>query len=103
MLAILVRGRSGFGKPHAPAVEAAKGRGRYAHLALEGFGEVALIGEAGIQGNLDEWRFRGSEALAGEFDAKSADVFPYGAAMKSPKRTGQMISRNPDRGRQLAE
>src|SRR5262249_7693924 len=53
-LRFLVRGRSSFGTRDAPAVPMAEGRGRCSHVTLEDFGEVALIGETGVVGNLNE-------------------------------------------------
>src|SRR5947209_5112047 len=48
--------------------------GRHPHPPLEGLDEVALIGEAGREGDLHQWRLRSGELPAGELDPELAKV-----------------------------
>lgn len=99
----LVRRRSAFGTRPASAVQSAECRRGYSHVTLESFREVALVGEAGVQSDLDQWRLRSSEPPAGCLDPELADVFAQGAALMLPERACEVVCRDPYLCGDLAE
>lgn len=50
-----------------------------AHVALEGPGEVTLIGESGRQGDLTQRGIRGHQFPTSEFQAQVPDIRSHGA------------------------
>jgi hypothetical protein len=76
-------------------VQGAECRRRYSDVTLEGFREVALVGEAGIQSDLDQWRLRFSEPPAGYLNSELADVLTQGAALILPERACEVVSGDP--------
>ena len=72
-------------------MQTAECRRGYAHVTLESFREVALVGEAGVQSDLDQWRLRSSEPPAGCLNTELADVLTQGAALMLPERACEVV------------
>jgi hypothetical protein len=64
---------------------------------------VALVGETGIQSDLDQWRLRSSEPSAGYLDTELADVLAQGAALILPERAREVVSGDPYLRGELAD
>jgi putative addiction module component (TIGR02574 family) len=59
-------------------------------VALEGAAEVAVVGQAGRDGDLRERRFRGRQLASGLLQAQSADILTGRAAVVAAKLTGKV-------------
>jgi hypothetical protein len=82
-LSALVRKRSSLGTRDAPVKTIAEGRGRYPCAEFEYLREVALVGKAGIQGDLYERQLGRGKTVAGKFNAEFSDKFTYRAAVEA--------------------
>src|SRR5438046_2668441 len=65
--------------------------GRHPHPPLEGFDEVALIGETGREGDLHQRRIRSGELPAGELDPELAHVLADRAAVAIAEAMAQAV------------
>ena len=65
-------------------------------MALEGLREVALVGEAGVQGDLGKWHLRDGEPRTGEFNSEPSDVFTHGTGVMPAERACEMVSGDSD-------
>ena len=74
-------------------------RGGHAGSALEGPAEVALVREAGGEGDHGERLIRGDQLTGGEIHPQLADVISQGRPAVAPKSASQVHGVNSDRRR----